>query len=83
MSKPKDYILRSKAIKAVTRWQTDPTDEELEWALLQVPSADVVPVVRCRECRYREKEQPGMVYCPNTVGGWVDKDWFCAGGDKE
>ena len=49
----------------------------------QMPAADVVEVVRCRECRYREKEQPGMVYCPNTVGGWVDEDWFCAGGEKE
>lgn len=52
MSEPKDYILRSKAIKAVTGWQTDPTDEELEWALLQVPSADVVEVVRCKDCKY-------------------------------
>lgn len=48
-----------------------------------VPAADVVAVVRCRECRYREKEQPGMVYCPNIVGGWVGEDWFCAGGEKE
>ena len=47
-----------------------------------MPAADVVEVVRCRECRYREEEQPGMVYCPNTVGGWVDEDWFCAGGER-
>ena len=48
-----------------------------------VPAADVVEVVRCKECRYKENEQPGMVYCPNTVGGWVDENWFCAGGEKE
>lgn len=54
------------------------------FALMEaVPAADVVEVVRCRECRYREEEQPGMVYCPNTVGGWVDENWFCAGGEKE
>ncbi len=40
-------------------------------------------VVRCRECKYREREEPGMVYCPNTVGGWVDENWFCAGGEKK
>ena len=45
--------------------------------------ADVAEVVRCKECKYREREQPGMVYCPNTVGGWVDENWFCAGGEKE
>ena len=49
----------------------------------RLPAADVVEVVRCRECVYREKEQPGMVYCPNTVGGWLDENWFCAGGEKE
>lgn len=42
--------------------------------------ADVVKVVRCRECKYREDEQPSMVYCPCMVGGWVDENWFCAGG---
>lgn len=46
-------------------------------------AADVAEVVRCKECRYRENEQPGMVYCPNTVGGWVDENWFCAGGERE
>ena len=48
----KDYILRSKAIKAVTGWETDPTDEELEMALSNVPSADVVKVVRCKDCKH-------------------------------
>lgn len=47
------------------------------------PSDDLVKVVRCKDCKYREREQPGMVYCPNTVGGWVDENWFCAGGEKE
>lgn len=51
--------------------------------LLERCAADVVEVVRCKECKYREDEQPSMVYCPNTVGGWVDEDWFCAGGDRE
>lgn len=47
------------------------------------PAEDVEKVVRCKDCEYREREQPGMVYCPNTVGGWVDENWFCAGGRKE
>ena len=42
-----------------------------------------VEVVRCRECAYRKHEQPGMVYCPHMIGGWVCEDWFCAGGKKE
>jgi len=57
-------------------------EDEIIRLIKKQPAADVAEVVRCRECRYREKEQPGMVYCPNTVGGWVDEDWFCADGAK-
>ena len=43
---------------------------------------DVIHVVRCKDCRWREREQPGMVYCPNTVGNWVEDDWYCADGER-
>lgn len=47
------------------------------------PTADVVEVVRCKDCRYHENEQMGMVYCPAVVGGWVEENWFCKGGERE
>lgn len=47
-----------------------------------LPTADVAEVVRCKECLYHEIEQIGMVYCPAVVGGWVEDNWFCAGGEK-
>lgn len=43
---------------------------------------DAIPLVRCKDCRFHEQEQPGMVYCPAVVGGWVDEDWFCADGER-
>lgn len=42
----------------------------------------VQELVRCRDCRWHEREQPGMVYCPNTVGNWVEDDWYCKGGER-
>ena len=33
------------------------------------PTVDAVEVVRCRECKYHEKERIEMVYCPNMIGG--------------
>lgn len=39
-------------------------------------------IVRCKDCRWHEREQPGMVYCPNTVGNWVEDDWYCKGGER-
>jgi len=58
------------------------THQELVLALEETPAADVVEVVRCEECKYHENEIPGMVYCPAVVGGWVDADWFCKGGER-
>ena len=39
-------------------------------------------LVRCKDCRWHEREQPGMVYCPCIVGNWVEDDWFCAGAER-
>ena len=39
-------------------------------------------VVRCKDCKYREQEDIGMVYCSNVIGGWTPNDWFCADGAK-
>ena len=47
-----------------------------------IPTVDAVEVVRCKDCKYHEQEEPGMVYCPATVGGWVENDWFCKGGER-
>ena len=55
---------------------------EQEVKSLRVRLKDMVEVVRCKDCKYHEQEEPGMVYCPATVGGWVENDWFCKGGER-
>lgn len=80
------YIELGKAVEAVNgawKFEVESPDNYRDIAVETLKLLPSVEVVRCRECRYREKEQPGMIYCPNTVGGWVDEDWFCAGGEKE
>lgn len=39
----------------------------------------VVLPCRCEGCEYHTLEEPGMVYCPHLVGGWVSNDDFCSG----
>ena len=46
------------------------------------PAADVVPAVRCAECAYHEDEEPGMVYCPRILDGWVLNEFFCGEGKR-
>lgn len=43
---------------------------------------DAVKVVRCKDCVHKEREQPGMVFCPMMVGSWVDEDHFCGWGER-
>lgn len=47
-----------------------------------VDGGTLVEVVRCRDCKHHEDESPGMVYCPDQVGGWVSDDFFCADGER-
>lgn len=39
-------------------------------------------IIRCKDCKHHEDEEPGMVYCPIIVGGWVRNDFFCADGER-
>lgn len=61
---------------------------EIAYALIKkkvenAPTVDAVPVVRCKDCKYHENEEIGMVYCPNQIGGWVKENWFCADGERK
>lgn len=38
----KEYIERKRAIKELIGWETDPTDEKIEYTLKNIPTADVV-----------------------------------------
>ena len=55
----------------------------LHEAVRNLTPVDAVEVIRCKDCRFHEDEQPGMVYCPAVVGGWVEDDWFCKGGERK
>ena len=44
---------------------------------------DIVKVIRCKDCKYKEAEENGMVYCSIPIDGWVSEDWFCADGERK
>lgn len=84
-----EYIDREAAIKAI--YDSDPNGirrtlgfnvGQIEEALRAIPAADVVPAMRCEECAYHEDEEPGMVYCPRILGGWVSNEFFCGEGKR-
>ena len=74
-----EYIKRADAIEALTGWETDPTDEEIEFALNKIPTADVVEVVRCKDCAVPHNS---FIGCPHLNGLVPPPDHFCARGER-
>ena len=48
---------------------------------LEIPAADVVEVVRCRECYFRELDGADIPVCTGAMAySYTSDDWFCADG---
>jgi hypothetical protein len=85
-----EYIEREAAIKSLVGWETEPTDEEIEYTLKKIPAADVVEVVRCEDCKHSYinafSAQSGVVLCrflTNQSEGAIQtmpQDGFCSYG---
>lgn len=101
-----EYIEREAAIEKVrqqrrqiTTWDdfTEGLNEGAEMALgaiKSVPSADVAPVVRCRNCKKRNKKKCPLVmvrFDMKTNGtikeileqNYVDEDFWCKDGERK
>lgn len=55
-------------------------EHEIGAVLDYFPAADVVEVVRCRECKHYIEREDGYI-CANDYL-YKDSDWFCADGEK-
>ena len=61
-----EYIKRGDALRAVIEAAMERDDyltNPCIGALTKVPNADVVEVVRCKDCEYREKDDAGRYFC--------------------
>lgn len=87
-----EYIKKEDAIKEIKEWATNLLDpryivrEDAECALMDLPSADVVEVVRCKDCRFGEWRSGigyicGIRRLMDEHG--IDGEGFCALGARE
>ena len=84
------YIKREDAIDTVldVYYNTPDIDlsgERLEAAILNIPAADVVEVVRCKDCLY-STERYGHMECIHGVSyrnTWNKPDFFCSYGERK
>lgn len=83
------YVLKESLI-ILTEWDNDIEkwvilDDDLEF--LMTEKNDVVPVVRCKDCKYAEETyRPDIVRCTNFStyhDPWkVWRGWYCGDGER-
>ena len=80
-----DYIKREDALKIIDSLG-DEFQAEDDYLLARfqiskvIPSADVVEVVRCKDCKHRQNYTGGD-YCV-YVDGYPEDDFYCKHGEK-
>lgn len=95
-----DYIERSAAIEAFENGEADVIEDwgdgcefgfglkNIRDTLNALPTADVVPVVRCKGCEKSGVTEFGKRYCKEPMGSFygcipVEDDYFCSGGRRK
>lgn len=77
-----EYINRVTAIAKLTALEvTEPnaTMADAKRVLADMQTADVAPVVRCKDCKYRDGT-PGQ---PNILCAQMHEDDFCSYGERK
>lgn len=89
-----DYISRQTAMDAAEQIIDRDTSGEnavvnamIAWNeyIKGLPSADVVEVVRCKDCKYWEETLNGKGYCKDIIGfgRWWKGNDYCSYGERE
>ena len=77
------YIRAVVAAKAIAEKYGIPLGDLVD-TFADIPAADVVPVVRCKDCRLRGREECAMFYrCEcGEQHTWETDDDFCSYGER-
>lgn len=89
------YIEREKAIDEIDKWLDSvgyvtvgkglTSYGELIGCLEDTPAADVVEVVRCKDCKYREKMTDKYIWCAKhkVFMAMKSDDDYCSKGERK
>ena len=85
-----EYIKKSEAVKAIIEHPSKMAvfTEKAIRAIENLPAADVVPVVRCKDCLYKVRTSDGEynpedIVCSYFMTDGMDSNDFCSYGEKE
>lgn len=80
-----DYISREAAYKTLTEYYHHSSGVQhtvLREALNRVPTADVRPVIKCKNCRWWTKQEKSLQGRCELGGFYPTGEWFCANGER-
>lgn len=83
-----EYIKRDTAIRAVmaAKWVNGSDGAMAMEIVASPPAADVVPVVRCKDCKYAYinsfSAASGVVFCSSNMKAMQEDD-FCSYGERK
>ena len=78
-----DYINREMAADSIVIECDGVTLEQARQALKDCPSADVVKVVRCKECKWWTKQEDSLQGRCALMQSYPTGTWYCANGERE
>ena len=75
-----EYIER----EALINWAKEfyPNDKHFVSGIMNAPTADVVEVIRCKNCKKYELMKSGNTHFCNEFGGRVTEEDFCSRAQK-
>lgn len=81
-------LIDANALDLQNRVQTDMGGlcfiDDVEEAIEEVPTIDAVPVVRCKDCKFRKDVlDNGCFLCNRKMIGMVRPDDFCSFGERK
>ena len=88
-----NYIKRKDAIDEIAGHLGVPAQiwigEAAKW-LNEVPAADVVEIVRCKDCYFKgaklktpQGEGGSILYCCRLSNRFHDEEWYCASAERD
>lgn len=87
----KKYIELEAAIMAIEKPKVTPgavifdaLKKACQEEVRNLPAADVVEVVRCRECYFRDFDDADVPVCTGAMAySYTPDDWYCANGKRK
>ena len=81
-----DYIDREALLKRLCEGDPSRMEDFYYNAIAEAPAADVVNVVRCKDCEYGREEDHNTYSCanfPDGIGGYISGECFCSYGERK